>query len=600
MHRNRKRNLIQQFTVITIFVMAAASILLTGIFSLYYSAQASKSTNDSIRLISEQNAGEISSVFERMEMSMDAICDSTSGVLDTLLLYNGDAASCLKSFEKTRDLVHNYISVALQPVTNYYHVFFYVNPAFELAERLTVVPIDAPSLDGKTWLYSDESVCNESWYISAVENPNHSIWFSIDENDTLYMARSLQYLTVDTFGVKNVSLGVILIKLNTDWLNEFVSFSELTADTQYLLLDGNMQMLYSSDSSVPGFDWTDTAIETYYRGGLPFSISRTTIKPDMTLITLVPRTQYLLENVKSYAIFLGILLVILLFGAVISYSLSRNIAGPILNLANHMRQRDMKHIRTTKPIYDEDVQILYDSYNHLVDSVRESIRQKLEYAEREKELELNVLQAQINPHFLCNALNSVFNLASLHDEKEIAHATEMLCVFLRYNISAPDISIPLQRELDMLESYVALQNVLCGDKIIFETEMENIDCELTYVPKMLLQPLVENCILHGARDGYVDITIRCRITENHFTILVIDNGESCSMEELNAHLLNKPQPSDHPHGFGLYNVRQRIQMKFNDSCGLHFERIDNTTAACVDLPLKIVRFPEQKTPEVSL
>ena len=596
-HREKKPrkglNLFQRISIGTLSVVVSVALTLTGCFFLYYSARAEESVVTSTRLVSQSNAKEISNVFARMEMAMESMNTSTSGVCEQLMVYQGDALSLVKSFQQTRELISNYISVAIRPITQRYHGYFFVDRSFDLSEKLTEVNIDTPTLDGQTWMYSDAQVLNQAWYQTARAAPNVSNWFLHDSSGTLYMARCLQYMTVVNSAVQNVTLGVLLIKLDTAWLSESVDFSELTADTQFLLLDDGNQILYAADAARIGTRYLTGSGSTCEWNGRTYTQEITPVTPGMQLVTLISSAEQQRSLRNVYLLFGAVLVLVLLVSGIISISLSHRIASPILELAAHMRTQPMVHAVSSHPTDDDDVRVLYQSYNQLVDQVQESIRKKLEYAHREKDLELRVMQSQINPHFLCNSLNTVYNLATLHNEPEIARAVSSLCVFLRYNISAPQIEIPLQRELDMLESYITLQNFLLGDRVLFDYDIR-INCDTIRVPKMLLQPLVENCILHGMHDGGVDIQISCRLDDRFFTLLVADDGD-CDIAALNKRLEGKMTESDlKSHGFGVRNVNQRIQMRYGSAYGLHFEKnTTNGTVACIRLPIDLVTFPRR-------
>lgn len=593
-------NLFQRISIGMLSIVTAAALTLTGVFFLYYSARAEESVSTSTRLISENNAKEVANVFGRTEIAMESMSTATSGVCEQLMVYNGDAQSCVKSFQQTRELISNYISVAIRPITQRYHGYFFVDRSFELYEKLTVVDVDTPTLDGQTWMYSDTLVADQPWYQTARAEPNISQWFLRDTSGTLYMARCLQYMTVVNSAVQNVTLGVLLIKLDTAWLSEYVDFSELTADTLFLLLDRDNRILYAADTDRIGETYkADTTAAVCRWDGRNYAQETTPVEPGMQLVTLIPSAERMQSTRHVYTLFGAVLVLVLLASGIFGIVLSRRIASPILDLAKHMRTQQMAHIAPAHPISDDDVRILYQSYNDLVDQVQESIRKKLEYAHREKELELRVMQAQINPHFLCNSLNTVYNLATLHNEPEIARAVSSLCVFLRYNISAPQIEIPLQRELDMLENYITLQNFLLGDRVLFDYDIR-INCDSIRIPKMLLQPLVENCILHGMHDGGVDIRITCRFDDRFFTLMVADDGD-CDIAAINKRLEGAMTESDlKAHGFGVRNVNQRIQMRYGPEYGLHFEKnTTNDTVACIQLPIDLITFSRPAAAPVS-
>ena len=118
-----------------------------------------------------------------------------------------------------------------------------------------------------------------------------------------------------------------------------------------------------------------------------------------------------------------------------------------------------------------------------------------------------------------------------------------------------------------------------------------INCDSIRIPKMLLQPLVENCILHGMHDGGVDIRITCRFDDRFFTLMVADDGD-CDIAAINKRLEGEMTESDlKSHGFGVRNVNERIQMRYGPEYGLHFEKnTTNDTVACIQLPIDLITF----------
>ncbi len=597
--RMRKRlNMFQRLSVGLIGIIAVVSILLTGGFCFYYKARAERSVSDSINQLSEVNTLNISNAFNRIEVAAKSLGTSTSGLRENMILYQGDPDSLLNAFAQTRDTVNNYLSIALRSITTQYQVYFLPDASFGLYGRLWPLRMPEVLFSSTTGVCSDVELRDEEWYQYVQQSPNESYWFCRTEQPgTLYMARRLQYWTMIDGKAENVSLGVLLIAMEASWISDRVDFSALGVDARYWLMNRTGRVLYAQDTALcgqrfealAGQPWAevDRAVDYLTLAGTRYSIHVTRTDPDMRLITLVPQVELVQNSARVFYLFGAVLALVLFVGVLLSLAFSRRITNPILDLAQHMRSKQL----TPRPVpsgADDDVQALYLSFNKLVEQVNQSIAAQLRHAQREKELELNVLQAQINPHFLCNSLNSVYNLATLHGEKEIANATSELCAFLRYNISAPDIEISLQRELEMIECYISLQNFLCGDKIYFDSDMQ-VDTELTHIPKMLLQPLVENCIKHGFCDGFVEICCTCRATADRLVIEVADQGTRADIDAINAYLRQPmDKEPDRPHGFGIRNVNQRIQMKYGAEYGLHFARsASGGTAACIELPRRM-------------
>ncbi|MBQ7838875.1 MAG: hypothetical protein IJ390_00050 [Lachnospiraceae bacterium] len=137
----------------------------------------------------------------------------------------------------------------------------------------------------------------------------------------------------------------------------------------------------------------------------------------------------------------------------------------------------------------------------------------------------------------------------------------------------------------MLENYILLQNFLCGDRIIFDYDAK-VDSDRTYIPKMLLQPLVENCIMHNNGNDFVEIKISCFVGEKKFCIVVEDNGSGRLVDNINQTLREADDNSGlKEHGIGICNVNQRIKMRYGESFRLHYTRTEEGgVAACVELP----------------
>ncbi len=589
-------NLFQKMSIGIIAIVTSLMLILTGCFYWYFKVQAEKSVMSSLEQVSANNAQNVSSIFDRVELAVEALGTSNSGLQKQLMLYSGNPESCITAFQSAQQLLGNYIDMALKSVTDKYHVSFFVNSKYSLSEQLSQPRLNNQALDGATWLYSDKSVQNQSWFRQIVQNPNKSQWFTMgDDKDKIYMARYLQYVTVSGIRVETVTLGVVLIGLDVSWIGKNVDFSALTDDAQFLLIDDSGNVLYSQNADwqehnyeeITDVAWASTGPKPQILqfNGQSYTVESKHFSQNMSLVTLIPSINLMKSSLQMLWA-LGIIAPLcLLISCLLVVAFSHRIIDPILHLARHMR---LKTLAPMKPLpkkhADDDIQVLYQSYNDLVDRVHRSIQDMQQAMQREKISELNVLQAQINPHFLCNSLNSVCCLAMMHGETVIANAVSELTSFLRYNISAPNIDVPLQRELQMIKSYVAVQNFLCGDKVFIDFDVHG-NAEQTIIPKMLLQPLVENCIKYGMNNGIVEIVISFPEPESDLIIVVEDNGRGSNVDVINQSLLMEVDETLSGHGYGIRNVHQRIQMKYGENYGLNYTHTEEGgTAVSIRLP----------------
>lgn len=229
--------------------------------------------------------------------------------------------------------------------------------------------------------------------------------------------------------------------------------------------------------------------------------------------------------------------------------------------------------------------------NELIKKVskEESEKQQAEY--RALEAEYNSLQAQMNPHFLYNALESVNSIAKLHKQEKIYNIITALATLLRGSIKERNRIITLKQELDYTKSYFDIQKVVHGDRIevIFDIDQEIIDCE---VPKLILQPIVENSICHGisGKTGGGLIVVSA-YREKNMVIKVSDDGIGMSDEFLKR-LFEETEDEDDTQDkhtkVGIRSVNKRIKILYGDEYGL---RVSSQTGVGTSVEIMLPYIP---------
>lgn len=196
-----------------------------------------------------------------------------------------------------------------------------------------------------------------------------------------------------------------------------------------------------------------------------------------------------------------------------------------------------------------------------------------------KSIELSTLQSQINPHFLYNTLDSIRGEALSNHQPEIAKMTEHLSRFFRYCISNRENIVKLSEELRHVQNYFYIQQYRFGSKLALEIEIEDGDLYEYYLPKITLQPIVENAIVHGLESSREMGTVRivASASERYLNIQIIDNGSGMSretLEKINGRLKDmqvEVSVSGKRHtGIAIYNVNSRIRLCFGEEYGLHY------------------------------
>lgn len=245
----------------------------------------------------------------------------------------------------------------------------------------------------------------------------------------------------------------------------------------------------------------------------------------------------------------------------------QNLALPIRRLIT-----DMEHVsesgwlkRLDEDFPDNEIGMLSDSYNVMIEHLNVLFNQLIENEKTIQRAEMRVLYEQVKPHFLYNSLEAISYMALSQGAEDVYNALETLGNFYRNFLSKGDRMIPLKRELRIIRDYLTLQKLRYGDMFCDEYDIDEATLPFV-VPKLLLQPLVENCIYHGIKpkgeDGVISITTR--LVGNEMIILVRDNGVGMREEEI-RHLLEPEEEgfeleaTEKLHGFGLRGSLDRLQ-----------------------------------------
>ena len=218
---------------------------------------------------------------------------------------------------------------------------------------------------------------------------------------------------------------------------------------------------------------------------------------------------------------------------------------------------------------------------------------------QKRKSELQALQAQINPHFLYNTLDSIIWMAESGKNEEVVQMTSALAKLLHQSISNEDEIVTVEREIEYTRNYLAIQKLRYRDQLEY---IIDIDEEVLHrkIVKLVIQPLVENALYHGIKNkrGKGKITVRGYEKEDHIYLEVADNGIGMDEEELGQlqEKLKGETPNDR--GFGLGNVNERIQLNYGPEYGITFRSCKGEgTTATVCIPKKNIPFCENNEPK---
>ena len=296
-------------------------------------------------------------------------------------------------------------------------------------------------------------------------------------------------------------------------------------------------------------------------------------------------TANLTKETSSFILMLTSLLVLFtLITIVVCIYLSRSITKPISNL-NETMQKASSNLQIVADQSDiEEINSLSYSFNQLIQKIDNLLKKIKEDAKLQRQSEIKVLQAQINPHFLYNTLDALNWKALQHQDAEMTTLIRSLCDFYRISLSNGDEFIPIKDEIKHVECYLKIQSIRFKNQFTYDLEAEPHLLSM-YCLKILLQPLIENAITHGLRplDHPGEIHIRIFTQENNIIMTVEDNGVGMSdqmLDEVNNGLSNQAL-----HKYGLYNINQRIRLTYGETYGIHIQsQLNSGTKVTVTIP----------------
>lgn len=280
-------------------------------------------------------------------------------------------------------------------------------------------------------------------------------------------------------------------------------------------------------------------------------------------------------------------LICVLISVLMSLSYSQQISRPIRRLeqAFSRLERNDLDARVASGRETDELSRLGAQFNGMVEALARNQEALLENQRELDSTQIRMLQSQLNPHFLGNTLDTMKWISKINRVPQVAAMSADLADILRFGIS-PEELVPLRREAEILERYVEIQKIRLSDGFSFTLDVpaELEDC---LVPKMILQPLAENAILHGlegVRDGCVSVAAR-RTEDGMLRIRVSDNGRGFPAELLGAYR-ERGETLARGH-LGLYNVDMILRKYYGEGSGLYLEAPAGGGAAVTAmLPLK--------------
>ncbi len=375
-------------------------------------------------------------------------------------------------------------------------------------------------------------------------------------------------------------IGLLEMRVSNSLIRNFYAAAGVEGNWKAALLSGQGQWL---TNEAAGLDKKTLSIlqaeERNFFINRNMIVNQLKLEPLDVRVIITGQVGDVFRSVKQKEVVLVTIIVLLLIALSIAYYLlASTITKRILRLARHMRtlsDNNLRQLTIPSGRYEKDeIGFLIVTYNSMVGRMDELINNVHRAELRNKEAAYQVLQAQIKPHFLYNTLETIRMVAEANNDKEVADISFWFGKLMRYSLSSAQQETVLAKEIEMVAFYMNIHKMRLQSRLTYEIDVQ-LEADKLSCPRFLLQPLIENSIVHGASAVLRPVHIRLQATEteSEVAIEVSDNGNGIPLErllELRERLTRHDEfkKSDEPAGVGLKNVNERVKGFFGGNSRL--------------------------------
>lgn len=453
-------------------------------------------------------------------------------------------------------------------------------------------------------------------YKDAMASPNQLNWNNtIDEND-MYCSRVRENIYLGNYITLTYKIGdkgqnikaLLVVNINVSALSGLANINKLYNQDLFLIDDtGIITYLspYYNYYNFPIAIWEEiinqkNEINEYkIQGKDTLFVTQEIGKSNWAIVSIIYKDRFLQSAYDIKKIIIGVTFIMSLVSLGICIIVTYSISYPLKRFQEAMNQfaKEDFYIEYKDEGKDQITEVS-NIFQGMVKRIRRLVGKQIkneiaikEEKLKQKEMHVNALQMQINPHFLYNMLDLI-RWHTIHLEEGNGKVSQMIRGFsnmLRYNIKLGEGYATIEEEINYIKKYLELIQILYDKQIALSIHKENIPIEKIYINKLLFQPIIENTVVHG-KISTVDnplVEIKILIQEEQL-IMDISNNGNCIEEERIAYINQVLEQEDDQHkSIGLKNVNQRIKLLFGEQYGLRLSKENEKINVRIRLPIKI-------------
>ena len=527
----------------------------------------------------------------------------TAPYIEELVQQIIDAHSGITDQEFFQTLFHQPVNSPFQMFLNSDNAQDFHDYAEELiaSDMITGIQIYMDFPPQSVRLFNDELTKD---YFSPLSKARGTYWYGIfqgTQQSSLYCPEfylggrekkeygDLAYITSTTFYYQgSARQAYIAVYSSSEHLNEMLKDNlKLTGSVSYIINDRNA-VVATSDSSLSGIYLLDyDTIENSFMSSNNFierNILDTTVyagfynikQPGWFMVTVLPSGPLITQSNKIMVQYILMYLGFLIFALFLAHSMSHSITNRISSVIHQMSKvRKGTLSPMSSPQYHDEIGDLIDTYNYMTRKMDQLMTEQAKAAEELRIAEFHTLQAQINPHFLYNTMDMINWLAQQGRTDEVSLAVQKLSRFYKLTLSRKQSISTIASEAEHVSIYLQIQNMRYHDSISFVADIPDELMEYQ-IPKLTLQPIIENSVLHGiletpSKTGTIVLT--GWLEDSDIVLLISDDGVGIPPEKLRTLLLENSYgitSASSGTNIAVYNTHRRLQILYGEKYGLKY------------------------------
>ena len=508
--------------------------------------------------------------------AVQVVSDKALGLY--LSVEGDDTMTFLKQREAIKSQFSHYATHQVIDSSYYYRNTLFLSDELPIAPYFEAYTLDDNHYAASNMVFSNENIKDQEWYQQTLERVTYV--FNNEGTREFCIARKLNNSYYKGPAISTAH-AVMVVSVSLEQLEKVFASVPITPHSGYAVLNQDGEILFRSSRHIEPSAY-EQAYDTYLeRGDLEFEaaignekylVSHCEAEYGIQLLFLTPNrdiTEGIFPLMRTYSL---LFLIIILVSMVVVYFLADRLTGPLVKLSrtiSNIRDTRLFDKSTLNVSREKELVALQNSFGQMIDNTNQLICDIQIQGEKQKRSQLRALQAQINPHFIFNAMDMVNWLALTRNCDDIANIVDSIANLMRYSITDADGMVDVTQEMLNIQEFVSIYQLRHNNTLQLENRIKDSDI---MIPKFTLQPLVENSIRHAHPPGGQNliITVSAWKEEKRTVIEVSDNGTNGRAQQLNQHLKYEDSGLEVSSGFGIRNVNERIGLWFSSNSGLTY------------------------------